>query len=191
MKLIVSGFDPESVDANSVVVEINGQDFFPYAVIRLNDEGTDMAKIDDVARLTGIEIIIPGSIQTGIARARIKHGDAQASEAISLEVLEPQRIAPRIDLITNIVDGAVDVYATGEKSVFRVFAHGLDDTATPENVLVLVGEHKIRPSSISFLPGNGVHMVIAKMPENISPGEAGMRIQFNGLASENVQITIR
>jgi SAM-dependent methyltransferase len=119
MKLIVSGFDPDNADANSVVVEINGREFFPHAVNSADAAGTEIAHVDGPARLTQIEISIPGSVQSGIASVRVRHFEGRPSEAVTLELLEPQRIAPRIELITNIVDGAVDVYAKGEKSVFR------------------------------------------------------------------------
>ena len=191
LKLIVAGFDPDSVDANSVVVEINGREFFPHAVNRVGEAPPDIAQVDGPARLTQIEINVPGSIQSGIASMRVKHIEGRPSEAVTLELLEPQRIAPRIELITNIVDGAVDVYAQGEKSVFRVFAHGLDDTATPDNVRVLVGEQVIKPISVSYLPSNGVHMAVAQMPENISAGDAEVRIQFHDLISASERITIR
>lgn len=191
LKLIVSGFDSDIVDANNVVVEIKGREFLPHAVNRVGVLETDIAHIDVPPRLTRIEISIPGSVQSGIASVRVKYIEGQPSEAVTIELLEPLRIAPRIELITNIVDGAVDVYTQGEKSVFRVFAHGLDDSATPDNVRVLVDEHVIKPISVSFLPSNCVHMAVAQMPENISAGESEVRIQFHDLISENVQITIR
>jgi hypothetical protein len=56
---------------------------------------------------------------------------------------------------------------------------------------VLVDEHVIIPISVSYLPTNGVHMAVAQMPDNISAGEAEVRVQFHDLISESEHITIR
>jgi 2-polyprenyl-3-methyl-5-hydroxy-6-metoxy-1,4-benzoquinol methylase len=190
LKLIVSGFDPDEVDANSVAVEINGQDFLPFSVGRIDGEFTGAMRVDGSTRLTQIEICVPGSLQSGIANVRVKHPESRPSEAVTLELLEPLRVPPRIEVITNMVDGGVDVYAQGEKSVFRVSTHGLDDAATTDNVRVLVGEHEISPDSVIFLPANALHMAIAKMPEHVSAGEVEVRIQFRDLVSESKRVIL-
>jgi hypothetical protein len=66
----------------------------------------------------------------------------------------------------------------------------LDDAATPDNVRVLVGEHKIKPISVTFLPANALHMAIAQMPEHISAGDAEVRIQFHDLVSASKRISL-
>src|SRR5215510_7760991 len=105
LKLIVSGFDLDRVDANSVIVEINGREFLPHEVRRAGDEFADAMQVDVPASLIQIEIEVPDSLQSGISSVRVKHLESRPSEAITLELLEPQRIAPRIEVITNVVDG--------------------------------------------------------------------------------------
>ncbi len=193
LKLVLSGLDPDAADANNVTLEIGGQEFLPCAVSPVEGKFFNAARASGITsfeHLIQIGIGIPSALRCGVASVRVKHVEGVWSEAISLELLEPQPSIPKIELITNVLDGGVDVYARGEKSVFRVFADGLDDTATPDNVGVLIGEYVIKPVSVNFLPGNGVHMIIAQMPEHISAGEAKVRIQFRDLLSESTWISI-
>jgi hypothetical protein len=121
---------------------------------------------------------------------RIKNLDGSPSEPISLEFLEPQPIVPKINLVSNSVDGGIDIHARGEKSVFRIFADGMDERATPDNVRVLLGEFVLEPISVSFVPANGVYMTVVKMPEGIPIGQTEVKIQFRDLLSESARIQI-
>jgi SAM-dependent methyltransferase len=193
LTLLVSGLDLEVVDANNVIVEINGQAIFPYAVHDVGEEfahGGQLEDLNSVERLAQIEIRVPESARIGSASVRVKTLEGLSSETISVELIAPQLTPPKVELVTNIVDGGVDIYTRGEKSVVRIFASGMNDGATPENVSVLVGEHILKPISVSPLEANGLHMAIAKMPENLLTQEVEIRIQFHELISESKQVPI-
>jgi SAM-dependent methyltransferase len=192
LTLIVSGYDRDVVDANSLVVEINGRDFLPCYAGWVGDNFAEALRAGGATfeHLTQLNIGVQDRGESGTARVRIKHAEGEWSEPISLELLPLQPIAPKINLVSNSVDGGVDLHARGEKSVFRIHADGMDDQATPDNVRVLLGENVITPISVSFAPANGVYITVAKMPEHINPGETEIRIQFRDLISESARILI-
>src|SRR5262245_27196148 len=188
LTIVVSGADQNEADANNVVVEINGQDYSPHYT-GLLDENYAEAVGGAVDRLVQINLGIKAKAPHGIVSARVKTVDGK-SDAVSIEFLKPQPVIPKITLVSNCIDGGVDVHARGDKAVFRVFASGLDDSATPDNVRVHVNRRILKPDSVSFIPANGVHMAVAKMPEEIAAGEAEIRLQFSDLVSLPAKVNL-
>ena len=189
LTLIASGFGQNEADANDVIVEINGQNYLPLYVGSVGDNFAAAVKTE-VDRLTQINLGVTTKAPRGLVSVRVKTAGAGESDPITIEFLEPQPIIPKIYLISNTVDGGVDVHALGGKSVFRVFASGLDETATPENVRVHVNQRSLKPISVSFIPANGVYMAVARMPEEIVAGEAEIKLQFGELVSLPTKIRI-
>ncbi len=181
LTLVASGLDQNEADANSVIVEINGQDYLPLYVGSVGDNFAE-AMQPDRDQLTQINIGITAKMARGMAAVRVKFGGEESDPAL-VEFLEPRPIIPKINLISNAVDGGLDVHARGDKAVFRVFASGLDDTATPDNVRVHVDERILKPISVNFVPANGVYMTVAQMPEDIAAGDAEVKLQFDDRVS--------
>lgn len=181
LTLKVSGIDENEADANNVIVEINGQDYLPMYT------GWDGANIIEAQRnnddrLVQINLGITTKMPRGNVSVRVKAG-GETSDPVTVEILEPQPVIPKIVLISNAVDGGVDVYARGDKSVFRVFALGLDETASPDNVRIQVNDRLLSPESVAFIPANMAYMSVARMPEEIAPGDAEVRLHFGDLVS--------
>jgi ubiquinone/menaquinone biosynthesis C-methylase UbiE len=181
LTFLVSGVDQNEADANDIVVEINGQGYAPLYAGWVG-ENFAAAVGGAASRLTQINLGVTPKMACGMASVRVKSG-GEVSDPVTMEFLAPQPIIPRINLISNAVDGGVDVHARGEKAIFRVFASGLDETATPENVRVRVGGQALEPISVEFIPANGVYMTVARVPEDCSPGEIEIRLQFGDLVS--------
>ncbi len=188
LTIVASGVDQNEADANTVIVEINGRDYLPMYAGWVGDNFAE-AIGGDVDQMVQVNLGVKPGMPCGRCSALVK-SDGLRSDPAPIEFLEPQPVIPKINLISNAVDGGVDVSARGEKAVFRVFASGLDDTATPDNVIVRVNQRIIRPDSVSFIPANGVHMTVARMPEEVTPGEAEVRIQFGDLISLPVMTRI-
>jgi SAM-dependent methyltransferase len=182
LTLVAAGLDQNEADANSVIVEINGQDYLPLYVGAVGGNFAEAMKTA-VDRLTQINLGVTTKMPRGLVCLRVKTEGGEKSDPVTIEFLEPEPVIPKINLISNAVDGGVDVQARGDKSVFRVFASGLDETATPENVLVQVNQRVLKPVSVSFVPANGVYMTVARMPEEMAPGEVEVRLQFGDLVS--------
>lgn len=183
LTVVIAGPDPNSLDANNVFVEFDGRDFLPCYVGWVGENFASALNRDDLDRLTQVNIGIPKSFSIGETAVRIGLLDGERSDPFRLTLIEPPPIAPRINLINNAVDGGIDVHATGPKSVFRVFANAMDETASPETVRVILNELEIVPEQVSFVPANGVHMTVARLPEGIQPGDYEVRILFRDLIS--------
>ncbi len=183
LSLLVSGLDREVEDANSVVIEINGQDFLPHYV------GPVKAAANEGC-LTEVCLFTSPRMTRGLVTARVKDSRGKASTAVTIELLTPQTILPQIHMVNNAVDGGVDIYARGDKSAFRVFSTGMDDRANVETVRVLLDEDRLAPESVTFLPANGFYLTIVRVPETIAPGETELRVQFNDLVSLPAKLRI-
>ncbi len=181
LTLKVSGVDENEADANNVIVEIDGRDYLPmYA----GWDGANLieARRNDDARLVQINLGITAEMPRGNVSVRVKTG-GETSDPVAIEILEPQPVIPKIVLISNAVDGGVDVHARGDKSVFRVFALDLDETASPDNVRIQLNDRVLAPESVAFIPANMAYMSVARMPEEIAPGDVEVRLHFGDLVS--------
>ncbi len=190
LTIIIDGPDPYSLDANNVFVEFDGREFLPCYVGRIGENFSAALNRDDLDRLTQINIGIPRDFSPGMSSIRIGLLDGPFSEPFSLTLVEPPPVAPRINLINNAVDGGIDVHAIGPKSVFRVFANAMDETATPETVRIFLNETGIVPDSVSFIPANGVHMTVARLPQDTKAGNYAVRIRLHDLISEPFPLII-
>lgn len=181
LTIVASGIDPNEADANNVIVEINGQDYLPLYTGWVGDNYAE-AIGGEVDHLVQINLGVTTKVQPGKADARLKVG-GERTDPVTIEFLKPEPIIPKIILISNSVDGGVDVHARGEKSIFRVFATGLDETASPENVRVQINGQLIQPVSVSFIPANAAYMTVARMPDGIAAGEVEIKLHFGDLIS--------
>jgi ubiquinone/menaquinone biosynthesis C-methylase UbiE len=181
LTIIASGIDQNEADANNAAIEINGQDYLPIYVGSVGDNFAEAVQTG-AGTLTQINIAVTTRMPRGVVNVRVKTG-GKKSDPVAIEFLEPQTIIPKIILISNAVDGGVDVHARGDKAVFRVFATGLDETAMPENVRVHVNGRIIKPVSVNFIPANAAYMTVAQMPEDIEPGDAEVKLQFGEMVS--------
>lgn len=181
LTLKVSGVDENEADANNVIVEINGRDYLPMYTGWDGANDIEAQGTGD-GRLVQINLGITTKMPRGKASVRVKTG-GEISDPVTIEILEPQPIIPKIVLVSNAVDGGVDVHARGDKSLFRVFALGLDETASPANVRIQLNDLILAPESVAFIPGNMAYMSVARMPEEIAPGDVEVRLHFGDLIS--------
>ena len=210
LTLIVSGLDRNVEDANSVSLEIEGNEFLPHYVGPMWNRlpsvpssvapereqpevcSTNLIEQTEVCSpdLTEIKLFTSTRMPRGLQNLRVKNSRGQFTNPVTIEFLAPQAIIPKIHMINNAVDGGVDIYAGGDKSVFRIFADGMDEAASVENVRVHVNEHLLTPVSVTYLPANGFYLTIAKLPITISENDAEVRVQFKDSVSEPVKIRI-
>ncbi|MGH9833438.1 MAG: class I SAM-dependent methyltransferase [Blastocatellia bacterium] len=177
----ISGIDGNEADANNVMVEINGQDYLPMYT---GWDGANLieARRDDDNRLVQINLGITTEMPRGNVSVRVKTG-GEISNPVTIEILDPQPVIPKIVLISNAVDGGVDVHVRGDKSVFRVFALDLDETASPDNVRIQVNDRVLAPESVAFIPASMAYMSVARVSEEIAPGDVEIRLHFGDLVS--------
>ncbi|QQS44973.1 MAG: class I SAM-dependent methyltransferase [Acidobacteriota bacterium] len=190
LTIVIDGPNPNALDANNVIVDFDGEKHLPCYVGWVGENFAAALNGTDIDRLTQINIGIPKTCKSGETMIRAGLLDGEFSDPFKLSLIEPPPVAPRINLINNAVDGGIDVHATGEKSVFRVFANAMDETATPETVRIFLNDREIIPETVSFVPANGVHMTVARMPEGIQTGEHQVRILFRDLLSNSFPLKV-
>lgn len=190
LTLIAAGLERDEADANNLIVEINGQDYWPFYVGPVSDKFAE-ALGDKAEQLTQINLSLNPQLPRGRVRVCVKTLAGEQAEPVAIEFLEPEPIIPKILLINNAVDGGLDIHARGAKSVLRVFATGLDETATPDNVRVQVNERILEPLSVTFIPANAAYMTVAQLPEEVEPGEVEVRLHFGALVSAPEKIRLR
>ena len=193
LTLIVSGFDHRIVDANSVVVELGDDDLRPCYVGWLGDEFAAAMRHrgwSDVEMLTQINVGIPPGLSPGEVRARVRYLNHPASAAATVVLHEALPDPPEITHVANDADGSLDLRVSGERAGFRIFTIGLDESAGPDNVTILLDDLTLRPAEVTYLPSGAIYKVTARFPEGMAPGPHDVRVDFRGLVSEICRIEV-
>jgi ubiquinone/menaquinone biosynthesis C-methylase UbiE len=180
--LIFSGLDRDEIDTNNLIVKLRDIDIQPCYANVLGDGSTTNLQVN---------FRIPEDDPGGNASVRLQMIGGEASEAVTINILPPQPVPPKIHYITNAVDDGLDVYARGPKSRINILTEWLNDSANIENIIIRVGAYALKPESVLFLPANGIWQVIANLPEPTSPGDSKIQITFNGVESEAVTLHIK
>lgn len=197
LSLVVSRLDRESADANNMKIRFSGRTVAPRYVGRVRPHfESELAKQVPLPfeSLTYIEAAIPPGMPSGATRLKvfcIINAFGTGSSDYEIELVEPKPVSPKIVTVRNGDDYQTEIYASGPKSLLRLFVEGLDESANPDNVKVKAGEHFISPASVGFVTDIASYQVDAQLPENISPGVIELELIFNGVASEAVVIEIR
>jgi SAM-dependent methyltransferase len=194
LALVVSGLDREWVDANNVTVNINGQATTPRYVgrVRPHFEQASVAHSRvPLDSLVYIETAIPAGTKSGKARVSVTYTNEITSPDSEIELVEAQPATPKIVTVRNGYDYQTDIYASGPKSLLRLFVEGLDETANCSNVKIKVGEWLISPTFVGFVTDIAGYQVDAQLPDRITPGAATMELLFRGIASEAVAVELK
>lgn len=140
--------------------------------------------------LTLVHVRVPRPLLGRPSDLRVRLKLEGVSAPFACELPPPPRVPPQINLITNCADGAVDVFAAGEKSKIRLMTEGLDEGVTVDELLVRVGEWEARPVEIEFTPYNGLHFVKINLPAGVQPGETRAQVCYRGLWSDAAPLRI-
>jgi ubiquinone/menaquinone biosynthesis C-methylase UbiE len=194
LTLIVSGLARERSDANNLRVVINGREILPRYVGQLRPHCATAlrARVGNLSPdLTQLEIELPAGLAAGSAEARVWTAEGNSSPPLSVALTRPQPLEPKIVTIRNGRDYGTDIYAHGEKSALVLFVHGLNETASSEDIYLQIGEHRVSPGFVGFVAKHGTWQVEAQLPPEIEPGETEMRLYFNQVSSAPVSLQIR
>lgn len=194
LTVFVSGLAGWNFDANQLSLMIAGRELKPCYVKDVN--GDDQAVIEagiktDAESLTLIHVRVPRELLGATSDLQVKLRLEKSSDSFALELPAPRRVPPKIHLITNGADGAVDIYATGPKSKVRLMTEGLDYGVTLDELMISVGEWQSRPVEIEYMPSNGLYYVNFFLPEGTRAGETVARICYRDLWSEASPLKIQ
>jgi len=195
LTLIVSGLDHRIVDANSVTIELDDHDLRPCYTGWPGDEFLTVLRSmgwSNTDQLTQINVRIPPGAVPGEAAVRVRHLNHPASEAVKILLAEAPPDPPEITHVANDADGSLDLRVRGERAGFRIFTIGLDDSAEPDNVTILLDDLKMRPIEVTYLPSGAIYKVTGRFPEEgFPPGPHVVRVEFRGLSSNTCQIEVQ
>jgi hypothetical protein len=178
--LIVSGLDPDDVDANNVLVDVSGQTITACYV------GPPGSNYDSELRkefgglpasLVQINAIPPQSASRGLASVCLRVGDGRVSRPVEIELGDSAQNS-RIHLVTNTYDGGTDVQVSGVKSAIKLVVEGLDEEAGPDDISLFIGAMSFRPYSVEFIQSKGLHTINAQLPSGVVPGETNIGLRF-------------
>ena len=180
LTLIIEGLDRETADCNTVSVEIAGREVWPCYV---GPPGGNYAAAlpGRGHELTQVNLAVPAEAPLGPAEVRLRLASDAAAEPVTVELEPAPPAPPRINLVANDLDGGVDVYARGPKSLVRLFVEGLGDDLDPGRVRVRIGGRDLAPLSIEFIPANAVHLVKVQLPADTAPGETQIQLSADQL----------
>lgn len=191
--VFVAGVAGLGIDANEIGLRIAGRPLEACFVADVG--GEDKAVIEagiktDEAALTLVHARVPKELLGATVDLQLRLKLEADSAPFALALPPPRLIPPKIHLITNGADGAVDVYASGPKAKVRLLTEGLDESVTTEELTVRIGEWEARPAEIEYVPSNGLHYVNLFLPAGTQPGETSACIGYRGLWSDAAPLKI-
>ena len=134
---------------------------------------------------------VPAGVTTGDIAVRLRLPDGRTSDAARINVIDTPPPPPLISQFSNAQDGGVDIYASGPKSVVRLFAYGFEEGATIDETRMHIGELTLVPTEIKFLFVNGAWQITASLPEGTRPQATEISVSYQGRRSLAVLMTIK
>ncbi len=193
LRLLLSGFDREAVDANNLFVEV-GEHQFPASYVGTIANGVSLelmhrceSEYDGLLQVRGV---LPPEIPAGETTLRVC-GTNMRTPAIRLQLPPLKAQRPVIHLISNAEDSGTDIYASGPKSLIRLFILGLAEEATMEGAAVQLNERRLTPQQVSYLPGIASWEVVVQLPPDTPPGLSEFRFLSGESSSLPLSAMIR
>lgn len=184
LTIVLSDLTPYRLDANIVALE-SGDIRLPacYAGVIGDNYAAAINNDFDPESTAQTSFAIPEDFPPGLQRVRVCIDELTASESAEIEFLPPEPLAPRIHYASNVVDGGVDIYASGEKSRFRVFVYELARNVDRDALRIYIDKKTIEVEDTSYIPGAGFHEIIAQLPEGITAGSHELIVAAGNLRS--------
>ncbi len=180
--LVSTGLERDEVDINNLIIKLRDKEIKPCYAGSAGDASTPDVQVN---------FRIPEDDPGGNASVRLQKIEGEASEAVTIKILPPQPVPPKIHYITNAVDEGLDIFTSGPKSIIRVLTEGLNNQSNSENVRVRVGGNILKPESIIFLAEGGIWRVTAHLPESTVSGETRVQVIFNGIESDVAPLQVK
>ncbi|MEP7272407.1 MAG: class I SAM-dependent methyltransferase [Acidobacteriota bacterium] len=191
--LVLSGLDLETADCNSVVVRISDLVAQPAYVGRVPEIHRDLVASRGVAvvpLLGYVEVDIPEGIQGDLVEVAVECGSS-LTDCQQIKLVQGERERPKIVTIRNGADYGTDIHSTGVKSLLVLYVHGLDESATTENVGLRLNEMSFAPDFVGFVRQNGTWQVNAGLPKTQLPGQYDLVLSFKGCESLAAPMVIK
>ncbi|MBX3277929.1 MAG: methyltransferase domain-containing protein [Acidobacteria bacterium] len=184
LTIVLSDLAPDRLDANRLVLEA-GDRTLPaiYSGVVGDNYAAALDNDYDSGSTAQTSFAIPEDFPPGLQRVRVCIDERTASEWAEIEFLPPEPLPPRIHYASNVIDGGVDIYASGEKSRFRVFVYDLARNADRDALRVYIDNEAIEVEEARYIPGAGFHEIIAQLPKGIAAGSHNLIVAAGSLRS--------
>jgi SAM-dependent methyltransferase len=186
LTLLLGGLNYEEVDSNNVTVELNERSVIPAYVgfVEGKTDSTGEGRIQ-------INAQIPDDAPGGETSVRIRLSSGVASDSVTITLPPPQLRIPTIHLITNVVDGGVDVFAQGPKSRLRLFVHCLGNQVRSEEFSVQFNGLNLKPVNLVYLPNNAAWEITVQLPADTMAGGNEVAVRIGSVISPCVRLTLK
>jgi SAM-dependent methyltransferase len=195
LELILQGINYETTDINNLTVEFRGRRFAPCYVGPVGIDSDDFIKHketypNDYDRVQ-VNLRIPADEPAGDIDLIVRLSNDLTSDSVKISLPPAQPEQPHVVGVTNAVDTGLDVYARGPKSRIKILVDRPGQHPEIEDIGILLGNCRIKPETISFLPGNNYWEITAQLPEDTMPGEASLQVKIGDLSSTPLVIDLK
>jgi len=181
LTLLVAALDPEAADVNTVDVLLGDKIIAPnYVGLATPTFSVNIQGLEGEQDLVKVNCQVPEGTPTGHYEVRVVTG-GESSLPAKLD-FQPQRRAPMVKIVSNIIDGGLDLYNRGPKSLIRVFIAGLKEDEV-NHVAINIAGRTLQPDGVEFITANQLHLCKLQLPEDIQPGETVVQIVLDELRS--------
>jgi SAM-dependent methyltransferase len=189
--LFVQGLDREVADVNLVSLTLNGIMSRPCYVgpVRAQYHPSLASRKEMIQSLTQIEVLRPTDYLKFNMEVEVVLSEGTTA-MVSIQLTTSISPLPRITLVANNHDGGLDIYEKGEKSRIRVFFNALKGGFTSANTIVVIDDLRIIPEQIRYLPQNGLYMLEAQLPPEITKGRKRLALCAGDLQTEAMDIMV-
>ena len=183
LTLIVTGADREGIDAGSLTIEFRDQIIRPHYVGLVRSRMMSCVPENCLSSAVQVDVLIHYEEPTDDSKLRVRIGRNAVSEFVTIKLPAPRKIRPRIQHVTNTLDGGLDIHVRGPKSFIRLFVFDLGESEDESDVRILVNNRELIPTSIAFLPGNGVWEIKTQLPHDVPSGPLALVVRQGNLES--------
>ncbi len=182
LTLLVAGLDPEATDINTVKVLLGDKNIAPnYVGLATLPFSVNIQGLEGEQDSVEVNCYVPEGTPTGQYEVRVATGGGGTSLPAKLD-FQPQRKAPVVKIVSNILDGGLDLYNRGPKSLIRVFIAGLKE-GEASRVAINIAGLTLQPDGVEFIAANQLHLCKLQLPEDIQPGETVVRAILDEVSS--------
>ncbi|MBS1791361.1 MAG: class I SAM-dependent methyltransferase [Acidobacteria bacterium] len=191
LTLLITGVDPEVADANTVKIFLGDKNIAPNYVGLATPSFLESVMLNGELDPVQVNCRVPEGTPAGLYEVRVVTGGGGGGVSSLPEKVDfqPLRRTPVIKIVSNILDGGLDLYNHGPKSLIRVFVAGLKEEER-DRVVINIAGRRLQPDSVEFIEANQLHLCILQLPEDIQPGETSVQIILDELRSTAYPVKI-
>lgn len=194
LRLLLSGLNRNSVDANNLFVQFGEHSLSPFYVGTIANGVADEIVQELEAKhgeIVQIKCSLPPEIPAGETSLSVYGASGWRTVAIQLNLPSAHAPKPVIHLIVNAEDSGTDIYTNGPKSLVQIYVMGLSEDVSVDRAEVQLNDIRLPVQSANYLPGLATWAFVVQLPPDTTPGQGEFKLILGGLSSQPMSTTIR